>query len=216
MVDNFITIIIDFIGSIIGGVISSIIFIVAWTWFRKPHLEFIAMDNDPSIDPQNALGFFHIRVNNRGRSTAENCHLSIEYKNYLLEPIVTLNPGKWDNNPNPIVTTTLPIGNENLIPVQIADRSLLHFIGKADIRAKGNETFCFLIKYDREDECYAFNADNFFQPNLRDNDKQLGIGDYMITFRIEGDNTSRSATFLLRNTGNRLENIILDSKSGLF
>ena len=38
----------------------------------------------------------------RAESTAENCHLVITYKNYRLYPLITLDPGKWDKNPEPV------------------------------------------------------------------------------------------------------------------
>jgi hypothetical protein len=98
--EDYIARLLDFFGAIVGGIISSFAFIVLWEWFKRPKLQFETIGEDPSRN--NSLGFYHIKVTNTGRTTAEHCRLSIEYKNNKLEPIKTLDPGKWDENPEPV------------------------------------------------------------------------------------------------------------------
>ena len=88
LVFNFV----DF-GSIVGGIISSFIFILIWEWWKRTNLRFEPIPTDPAIN-QKGIGFYHIKVVNEGRSTAENCHLVITYKNYRLYPLITLVSGE--------------------------------------------------------------------------------------------------------------------------
>lgn len=164
---------VDFGGSIVGGIISSFIFILIWEWLKRPNLRLECLPNDPVIN-QVGVGFYHIKVINRGRSTAENCHLVIKYMNHTLDPVITLDPGKWDKNPEPVIY------NPNYD--RILDPSLLYRIGDISIGPKCIATFCFLIKYAGEEPCYGFNAENYFHPCFRVNDnRRMEIGEYMIT-----------------------------------
>jgi hypothetical protein len=154
------------------------------------------------------LRLYHIKVHNDGRSTAENCYLIIIYRNHRSEPIVTLRPGKWDDNPEPV---TRDPNNPNY---HIFDLSFLHLIGRVSIRAHSSATFCFLIKYEGEASCFGFNADNYRSQDLKLVDRRLDIGEFMITFSINGDNVKGDATFLMKNDGIHHENVTLDEKTG--
>lgn len=149
-------------------------------------------------------------VYNDGRSTAENCYLKIIYRNHALEPMLTLTPGKWDANPEPV--TFNPVNPNN----PFFDLTFLHLIGRVSIRANSSETFCFLIKYEGDNNCYGFNADNYRPGNLTPLDRMFPLGDYMITFSIDGDNVQRESTFLMRNNGLQLDNISLQERQGLY
>jgi hypothetical protein len=197
---------VDFGGSIVGGIISSFVFILIWEWWKRPNLRLECIPNDPAVN-QIGLGFYHIKVMNEGRSAAQNCHLIITYKNHRLDPLITLDPGKWDKNPEPVAYDP----NYG----RIADPSLLYHIGEISIGPKGIATFCFLIKYAGEQSCYGFNADNYFHPGLRINDnRRMEMGEYMITVTIKGDNTEREATFLLRNKGSCHADVTIQRRTG--
>jgi hypothetical protein len=194
---NIVSNAIDFLGAILGGVLSSIIFVVFWDHFKKPALRFEWLTTDPITLYVNGrlLGLYHIKVHNYGRSTAENCYLTIIYRDYKSDPIITLKPGKWDENPEPV--TRDPINPNN----HLFDLSFLHLMGRVSIRAKSSATFCFLIKYDGDASCFGFNADNYRTSNLTPNDRRLEIGEFLITFDIGGDNVKSDATFLLKKNG---------------
>ena len=61
LVFNFV----DF-GSIVGGIISSFIFILIWEWWKRTNLRFEPIPTDPVIN-QKGIGFYHIKVVNEGR-----------------------------------------------------------------------------------------------------------------------------------------------------
>ena len=118
-----------------GGVLSSIVFVLIWDWFKKPALRFEWLPTELTTLDVNGrlLRLYHIKVHNYGRSTAENCYLTIIYRDHKLDPIVILRPG-------PI--TRDPINPNN----HIFDLSFLHLIARVSIRAKSSATFCFLAR----------------------------------------------------------------------
>ncbi|MGH9977716.1 MAG: hypothetical protein ACRD8Z_18060, partial [Nitrososphaeraceae archaeon] len=70
-------------------------------------------------------------------------------------------------------------------------------------------TFCFLIKFE-EEGCFGFNADNYRSNYLKRDDRRLGIGEYVITFAINGDNVKADSSFLMRNNDIHHGNITLE------
>ena len=117
---------IQFLGGIFGGFLSSLVFVFFWEWLRKPSLRVEWLSNDKTIvEVDDArVRFYHMKVHNDGRSTAENCFLTIIFSNYASEPLVTLNPGKWDANPEPMSI------NPPLQKTPFFNPSFLHQIGK--------------------------------------------------------------------------------------
>ena len=82
-----------------------IVFILAYlAMVQEAFLRFEWLPNELTVLPvgHRLLRLYHMRVYNYGRSTAENCYLTIIYRNHRLEPLTTLRPGKWDDNPEPV------------------------------------------------------------------------------------------------------------------
>jgi hypothetical protein len=207
-----------FIGSIIGGVISSVAFSVIWRWWHQPKLRFdIPEENEPAINDA-GLAFYHIRVTNVGRGTAHDCRLSIEYKNADLELIVRLNPGKWDSNPDPVSPFVSQLPNGAFQIVDVPNRSLSHYSGRISISPNSSETFCFLIKYAGEEECYGFNANNFIDgfPMLRVNDRILALGEFIITCNVTTEKTDAEMNLLVTNGERTHADVTIQEKRGIF
>lgn len=100
---DIVSVSVDLIGGIVGGILSSLAFVLIWELYRRPSLNFEWLSDEVTVNVNaRQLRLYHIRVHNYGRSTAENCYLVISYKNHRSEPIITLRPGKWDDNPEAI------------------------------------------------------------------------------------------------------------------
>lgn len=177
---------------LIVGIISTLVYAIFSWWYKRPRLRFEVFGHAGEGQPT----FYKIKVWNDGRETAMNCRLSLiykDYKNEVLEPRIAfeLENAKWDKNPNPIANGQ-------------PERSLLHLSGEVDIKAHTGEVFCILIRYDNEDNCYSFNADNYILGHeegteLRVANRALDIGEYLVSAVIRGDNAEGVATFLIRN-----------------
>jgi hypothetical protein len=72
-----------------------------------------------------------------------------------------------------------------------------------------------LIKYEGESNCYGFNADNYlFGNGFRLADRVFGLGEYVIKVSVKGDNIEDEATFLVKNSGNRHNDVRAIRKRG--
>lgn len=84
-----------------------------------------------------------MKVQNDGRSTVNNCFLKIIHIDFASEPLITLNPGKWDADNEPMSLNTK-------LNIPFFDTAFLHQIGGVSITAQSSETFCFVIKFEND------------------------------------------------------------------
>src|SRR5574341_1203581 len=118
------------VEEIAGAILASFIFIVIWEWLKRPRLRFEWLAEDRTIKEieNRQLRLFHMKVHNDGHSTAERCFLTITYRDDMLTHLITLSPGKWDDNPEPINYNP---ANPN---APFFDFTLMPHIGRINIR----------------------------------------------------------------------------------
>lgn len=200
----------EIIGGIIGGIFSSIAFVWMYNFFKKPSLKFELPSNEPVPSTYvETLRLYHIKVKNIGRSSATNCKLIIYYKQYDGADIFVVNPGKWDENPEPVMFD--PNTRQHFF-----QNHMLTQIGKIDIMEGGEPTFCFLIKYQDSEECFGFSADNYKVNNFMLPERRLTYGEYLIKVKVIGNNVKAEKTFLLQNFGPNFQDIKIEPKKGIY
>jgi hypothetical protein len=188
-----------FLSALIGIVCFSIPSKYIMDWLARPKLSLKILQkgyHEPTIHPANGIAFYHLSAENNGKNTATDAEIKLTFRDRNLVELFHLK-GKWDSGPEPIG----PMVNGQFTPMP----SLMPFAERINIRRKMPETFCVAIK-DNQAECYAFNCESYFfgfkKPNW-----QLPIGTYLIDVQIIGGNADFKRTFLLKNTGNTVQDL---------
>ncbi len=144
------------VGSVIGGVVASIIAIVIWEWYRQPNLV-IEIPNkisgtEPAIQPQFPRAFYHLRAANKGKTPAYNCRITMKFKDVNTEKQLFTVNGKWDRGPQPLLympfpKQVLPNGEIKGNIEEVAHDFLVPFAEVIDIYPNTSESFCIVVKY---------------------------------------------------------------------
>jgi hypothetical protein len=152
--------------------------------------------NEPAIHPNSGIAFYHLIVENNGKSSATDSELTLRFRNHTGLELFNLR-GKWDSGPEPIG----PIINGQPTPMP----SLIPFAERINIRRKMPEAFCIVIK-DNQAECYAFNCDSYFH-GFKNGSWQLPIGNFIVEVEVRSGNAEKKQQFLLKNKGNTIQDI---------
>ena len=185
------SIILTLLGSVIGGVLASLIAIFIWEWHRQPKLAIEIPDKIPGKEPaiqqlnQISRAFYHLRVINTGKTPAYNCRITIRFKEVNTGQLFEVN-GKWDRGPQPLLYAPvpkriLPNGEIETVVAEFPHDFLVPFAEVIDIHPKMPESFCVVIKYENEEECYAFSSWSYLKGRgHKVNEWKLNIGKYII------------------------------------
>jgi hypothetical protein len=152
--------------------------------------------NEPAIHPNNGIVFYHLIVENNGKSSATDAELTLRFRNQTGVELFNLT-GKWDRGPEPIG----PIINGQPTPMP----SLIPFAERINIRKKTPEPFCVVIK-DNQAECYAFNCTSYFH-GFKNGNWQLPLGDFIVEVEVRSGNAEKRQHFLLRNSGTTVQDV---------
>lgn len=217
--------------SIVGGLIASVIAIVVWDKFKRPSLIIeIPPGNEPNIqmlpDGKTKRAFYHLLVRNTGRSPAYYCKIFMRFFDEKGEELVIgdVVNGKWDRGPEPIVESPVPIkvNEDNSVESQLMETRqgfLVPFAEVLDIHNNvPGEGFCPLIKYDNEEECYAFSSWSYFKgeaPGHKVREYKLMQGKYLLEVELVfGGKGSHKERFLIENETTRADGIKLQKIRG--
>lgn len=205
----------------VGGLIASLIAILIWEKYRQPKLTIELPKEGPAIQTLadgTRRGFYKLLVKNIGKSPAYYCKVSMRFFDEQgIEPVITdVISGKWDRGPEPIIYIPVPIisssGESEIHTVEARQSFLIPFAEVLDIHHNvPAEAFCPLMKYEGEQECYAFSALGYLigqAPGHKVPEWKIGFGKNI--FEIElifSGKKSYKQRFLLENESTAVDGI---------
>jgi len=188
------------LSALAGGIVVSIpiSFVSSYLWYRlrRPKLSINVVRNpqEPGIHPRTGIAFYHLVVENNGKTTAYDSEIYIKFTDFDLPHNERFSlKGKWDRGPEP----TGPVQRGGWSRVWPA---LIPFAELVNIRAGIPEPFCLVIK-DNEAPFYAFNAYSYFH-NYKNPNWQLPLGRYIAEVEVRSGNAKKFSRFLVENRGN--------------
>jgi hypothetical protein len=197
--------------SIVGGVLASLIAIFLWERCRRPRLvveipERI-LGEEPAVQPldQTSRAFYHLTVKNRGKSPAYSCRMMLRFFDSPSGKELFVVHGKWDRGPQPLIYTPVPIRvlPNGTVKTKIGETRqdfLIPFAEVIDVHPGMPESFCVLVKYEGEQECYAFGAWSYIKGDGLKVDEKLGMGEYILQVELMySGKRSKREKFVLRN-----------------
>ncbi len=212
-------------AALLGGVVASLIAIVVWELSRRPRLALELVERASGVEPtiqtlrdDGERGFYHLRVRNVGKSPAYHCLLRIRF----LEPhshneLFRVN-GKWDSGPEPYVLLPLPTRLTDEGEFEYEEREarqpfLVPFSEVMDIQPGDAQTFAILVKYDGDEDCFAFSSWGYILGNgHRVKDWTLAPGTYVaeVTVSYSG-RRSITQQFTIVNRSKRIGGVEVTS-----
>ena len=193
---------IGFLSAIITAAFGKIVY----DMIKAPKLvSYVPRNGEPAVQSlSNSVtrGFYHIIIKNErrrviDRSVAGNARVGIVFMEDNGAKKFSLS-GKWDWRPEPLSVS----GNRPVI-----EPSLIPFAELVDINPADEQPFCIVMKYDGQDECYAFNASSYLYLDHKNPAWKLGLGRYKIHLTLNGSNVHREFDFILENKGKLLSDI---------
>jgi hypothetical protein len=217
--------------SILGGLLASLIAITVWEKFKQPHLIIeIPTGNNPSIqtlpDGKTRRAFYHLLVRNTGRSPAYYCKIFLRFFDEKGEKLVIgdVVNGKWDRGPEPIIESPVPIqvhqdGSVTSQLMETRQGFLIPFAEVLDIHHNvPAEGFCPFIKYDNESECYAFSGWSYLKgqaPGHKVPEWKLDHGKYLLEVElVYAGKRSHKESFFVENETTRADGVKLQKTRG--
>ncbi|MCW7080169.1 MAG: hypothetical protein OCU16_03625 [Candidatus Methanospirare jalkutatii] len=212
-------IILTLLGSVIGGVLASLIAIFIWERHRQPKLAIEIPDKIPGKEPaiqqlnQISRAFYHLRVVNRGKTPAYNCRITMRFKEVNTGKQLFEVNGKWDRGPQPLLYALvpkriLPNGEIRTVRDEFPHDFLVPFAEVIDIHPKMPESFCVVIKYENEEECYGFSSWSYLKGRgFRVNEWKLNIGEYIIEVELTYSGKKFLDKFLLINPSRNIKDV---------
>lgn len=216
----------DFILTIFGGLCASILAIIIWECYKKPKISIDikksqADDQEPAISgeglalpcegtekPQpvtKKLAFYHLDVQNNGRSVASDCQAELIFHNATKTELFKIDHAKWDSKPEPVVVVMI-----NHTPVRVFEPNLIHASEFVNINPASHQSFALLLKYDDEEQCYPFNAWNYRCSDLRSKNR-LDNGIYYVTVNLTFvGGKSKTVNFKIKNQGEKADSIKIE------
>lgn len=157
-------------------------------------------------------GFYKILIRNKehlifNKLPAKGCRVKLKFKKINGKHLFTLS-GKWDWTPEPISYT---IANNKI--VSIPAPALIPPSEFVDINSNEEEAFCILMKYDGEDDCYAFNGFSYLVQDLKRTGWKLGLGEYLVEIEFNSSNAHKKILLMINNHGNKVTDITINKIS---
>lgn len=213
-------IILTLVGSVIGGIVASLIAIIIWERYREPKLVIEIPEKIPRKEPsiqkldQISRAFYHLIAKNKGKSPAYTCRIRMKFLDteFKKEPF-TVN-GKWDRGPQPLIYAPVPIevlpnGKIKTVIRETRQDFIIPFAEIIDIHPGMSESFCILVKYDNEEECYAFGSWSYLKGNgYKVNEWKLDIGKYIVEIELTYSGKKMvKEKFVLTNQDTKIDNV---------
>lgn len=178
-----------------------------WDRIKSPKL--VAYSTKPSMQPL-PLGvqrsFYPITIKNESKQfitqeAATHSRVKMTFMDTSKKELFSLS-AKWNWTPQPLKYQMF-----NFIIREIPDPSLIPISEFVDINPHDEESFCIVMKYVGEDECYAFNGSSYLYPRLKNPAWKLDKGNYLIKVDLHSSNCHETYYFKLINSGNKLSDI---------
>ena len=217
-------------GSIVGGIVGSLIAILIWDQHRKPKLKIEIpekiLGQEPSPQPKWSRAFYHLKVRNEGKSPAYSCRVimrffDVDCKTQLFSPV----NGKWDRGPEPLIYSPVPVellpdGKLKIETRETRQNFVIPFAEIIDVHPRmPSEDFCIVVKYENEKECWPFSSWSYILgEGHRVKKWQLNSGRYVVEIELlYSGKGSVKRKFLLINEGTTRDSVEIkyyDAKSG--
>lgn len=209
------------IGSFLIGIMFSIIIslLSTFTWnnLMRPKIEIETIPKKDNIEPtvqkinNSKRAFYHLNVINKGKTILYESEIHIKFKDEKGIDIFNIK-GKWDKGPQPLIPLAIQLDNikSNIVVQHYPYDSFIPFSEVLNIRPKIPESFCIIMKYSGENECYAFSAWSYikgYAKGLKVDNWKLNKGKYIAEVEIKGGNLSKTEKFLINNSGNKILDI---------
>ena len=225
--DDLGSIVLTVVGYVIAPILASLIAIFIWERYREPKLAIKtvkkALGKEPSVQefkqgPSRA--FYHLNVTNEGKSPAYHCKIAMDFSAKVSTTAPFPVTGKWDRSPEPYIEMPVPvevspgwmIRHEAL---EIPQPFILSFSEAIDIQPGQSEPFCVIVKYEGEQECYAFSSWGYLKSrDHRVPEWRLGLGDSDVRISITySGKKSTVAWFSLNNRGKALDSVDISASA---
>jgi len=195
------------LSAVIIGVAVNLIALKVWEWYKRPILivEPVSGFAKQTLPNGKVRAFYHLNVRNKGRTVAKNVRAMLTF--FKNGKWVCGFPAKWDFRPEPLKlelkgNTVLQIPQPSLMP-----QAELIDISPTPKRDRKGQSFCKIMKYDNENECYGFNAFSYLYSGLKNQAWRLGKGKYKVKVELYGDNVSKVDWFIVENCGKNLNDV---------
>ena len=212
---------VNLLSSFAGGIIASLIAVFIWEKYRQPKLTIELHKEGPAIQ---TLGdgtrraFYKLWVKNIGKSPAYYCKVFMRFFDEQGTKLVITDviSGKWDRGPEPIIYIPVPIitssGKSEIRTVEAKQSFLIPSAEVLDIHHNvPAEAFCLLMKYEGEQEFYAFSALGYLigqPPGHKVPEWKIGFGKNIIEIElIYSGKKSYKRRFLLENESTAVDGI---------
>ena len=217
-------------GSIVGGILGSLIAILIWDQYKKPKLKIEIpekiLGQEPSPQPKWSRAFYHLKVRNEGKSPAYSCRVimrffDVDCKTQLFSPV----NGKWDRGPEPLIYSPVPVevlpdGKLKIETRETRQNFVIPFAEIIDVHPRmPSEDFCVVVKYENEKECWPFSSWSYILgEGHRVKKWQLNSGRYVVEIELlYSGKGSVKRKFLLINEGTTMDSVEIkyyDAKAG--
>ncbi len=150
------------------GILISLSSQIIWSLLIRPSLSIDVISKfiggEPYIHETKEWkrAYYHLRVNNSGRSPAFNCRIRINFHNLANAEEFEIS-GKWDRGSEPLVyqwvpTKLLKDGTIETKYTEVPNDFLIPFSESIDFYPSDPESFGFIVKYDGNPDCYGFST----------------------------------------------------------
>ena len=198
------------IFTIFGGVASAIVYALLTYIWNKPTLRLAREES--IVDENDDRHFYHIRVKNKGRSTAYNCKVDIEFREQKTssQRSIIIRNAKWAENPEPVfpqIFSPHPLATPRI--VKVPHDSLLRYTWYMNIPSRSEKSFALLLKYRGESGCYAFNGQNYtiINNDLKVQSRLMDRGEYIAKIIVTADNAKIEGSYYIYIVGINLADV---------
>lgn len=190
--------------------VTSVVASAVWNLVRKPRLDVEVSRDNPRVSSNKGLyGLYSVNVVNRGRlfiptSTAYECTARIMFKDVSGKELVRVDTGKWVRGLEPITlhllrTKVLKIPYEALVPSA----------QYVNIRCGVPEPLLLLVKFEGDEDVYAFSPLSYIEGFRSEEFKVGGIGRYLCEILVSCENTSGNFSFVIDNKGRGIYDVVI-------
>jgi hypothetical protein len=217
-------------GSIVGGILASLIAILIWDRYKRPKLEIEIpkkiLGQEPSPQPKWSRAFYHLKVTNEGKSPAYTYRVimrffDVDCKTQLFPSV----NGKWDRGPEPLIFSPVPVevlpdGKLKIETRETRQNFVIPFAETIDVHPRmPPEGFCVVVKYENEKECWPFSSWSYILgEGHRVKEWQLDSGRYVVEVELlYSGKGSVKRKFILINEGTTMDSVEIkyyDAKAG--
>ncbi len=216
-----------FLIAVLTGILISLSSQIIWNFLVRPSLSIEPIPrvagSEPAIHdtPSWKRAYYHLRVKNSGRSPAFNCRIRMNFYDSAGVEKFVIN-GKWDRGSQPLVYQWVPKrwlqnGTIESEYTETPNDFLIPFSESIDLFPSDIESFGFIVKYDKDPDCYGFSAWGYLRLWLghRIPEWKLPSGKHTaritLTFSSGSSGHSFTKEFEIKNLSDELDSVVISA-----